>query len=478
MIYSANSQMVTYLTKPAVQARLAERAYLIQLLMVHQQTPIGPYNGKPDAHKLTLTPPEGQPLQKRKVGDIVTLSTTQNKLVYGVVTEVAPDQTSVTVFPMSEPRSQVAPGVVDRPFIYIQDGLTLNPGMIANHPKSPTAKPIVTSVGLYVLNYNLLVVPFGVQYPYRNDTPWNLKAFESTLAKDLLAQKTPVSMYHRYMDQLYWLGHFGELCVPTYTEKSLQTDPKIAQRRKELLKQHEGHLDDPEVMSQIETELIDMDKAWLKSDDSMGFYTPIGKKAFNIHRKKLYLTVGGVNAFKKGTGEYDFIKAPLSEGWDASSIQVIANETRQGSYMRGVETQNGGALTKEVTRVFQDVQIVEDDCKTKRGLVVDFSKYPVDSFLGQWAMIPTGLVAITQATVAKFDKRKVMVRSPLYCKTRKGYCKTCMGTALATLGDTSLGPRAVNATGIIMYIAMQMTHGSKLELIEVDPFAHFVEIPA
>ena len=61
----------------------------------------------------------------------------------------------------------------------------------------------------------------------------------------------------------YWFGEDGSLTKQAWSERSLITDPAIAKRKAELLKQYQDHLKDPLILAKIEKELIDMDKAWL-----------------------------------------------------------------------------------------------------------------------------------------------------------------------------------------------------------------------
>ena len=75
------------------------------------------------------------------------------------------------------------------------------------------------------------------------------------------------------------------------------TDPAIKKRKAELIKQYEGQLNDPVIIAKIEDELIAMDKAYMKGDNSLRFYeAQFDSKTFDIWRKKLYITVGGNGA--------------------------------------------------------------------------------------------------------------------------------------------------------------------------------------
>ena len=116
--------------------------------------------------------------------------------------------------------------------------------------------------------------------------------------------------------------------------KSLGTDPNIAKLKHTLFEKYKGRLTDPLVIAEIENTLIAADKKHLDGDSSMRFYGALGGKAFDVARKKMYLTVGGIETFSKSSGKYTFLPNSLSEGWEKEYIPTIANEIRKGSYSR------------------------------------------------------------------------------------------------------------------------------------------------
>ena len=237
--------------------------------------------------------------------------------------------------------------------------------------------------------------------------------------------------------------------------------------KKELLTKYKGQMNDPRVIAEIEDILIKADKDYLKNDNSMRFYGPLGGKPFNIARKKLYLTVGGIEAFSKDTGQYTFIEQSLDDGWTNDSIPAISNEIRKGSYNRGHETQLGGALTKYVMRVFQDLSIVDDDCGSHNGLEVDFSKYPIENFKGRYINDKGKWVAITNDNINKYANGKYVMRSPMYCKSTKGLCKKCAGDVYSSLSTKHVAMYIVDISSTFTTMALKLMHCSKLSLIDI-----------
>ena len=336
-------------------------------------------------------------------------------------------------------------------------------------------QPITTTVGRYLLNQLLLVEPFGATFPYQNDVFTKaISDIESKIAAGMMDGTISVSNYKKYVNNLFYIGHFTELCVPTYSRKSLSTHPEVREVKKRLLEEHKDELNDPKVISEIENTLIEMDKEYLKGDSSMRFYQPLGDKPFNISRKKMYLTVGGVEEFTKGAGTYEFIKNSLAEGMTAEAIPPMANETRKGSFNRGDQTKLGGALTKMVIRVLQDLIAVDTDCHTTQGIRVDTAKFPISRYIWSYIWDRDKWTLLTKENVSQFSKGIQIVRSPLYCKCKTGLCKMCLGEMYAKLDKKHLALEAVDVTSTFTTDALKSMHGTKISMFEVTNLQDYI----
>ena len=328
-----------------------------------------------------------------------------------------------------------------------------------------------TTVGRFLLNYCILSRAFNGKIPYVN-SKWDLGVIEKQISAKMLSEEITVQEFKTFEDHLFFYGHFTELCVPSFSRKSLGTDPNVGKVKAELLEKYKGRLNDPLVIKEIEDTLINMDKAYLKDDSSLRFYGPLGGKSFGLHRKKMYLTVGGIESFSKGTGTYTFIGNSLSQGWDKTAFPAICNEIRKGSYDRGHETQLGGAQTKFIVRVFQDTIINQDDCGTTRGIEVDFKKIKVDDFIGHY-VLPDN-VPITNDNKQLYDGKKVKVRSALTCENKTGFCFHCVGDVFRKLDARMTNMLAVDVSSTFTTMALKNMHGTKLELMEIENLDDFV----
>ena len=339
-------------------------------------------------------------------------------------------------------------------------------GCIDNYTSN---EKIVTDVGKFLLNQLVLVFPFGDLIPYRNGTfkPGDL---DDIVAHYILEKKITRDMYNKYMNFGYWYGMDGSIATPTWSERSLVTDPKIKERKKELLEKYKDHLDDPMTLSKIENELGQMDKDWLKGDVSEPFFAATSKKT-SEQRKKLYLTFGVLASFDKNTGSYEFVEESLEDGWTIKNLDVASNEVRRGSYGRGIETAKGGEQTKFVLRIFQELAVDEEDCKAKTGIQVLITKYNKTYYVNRWLI---NNILFTNELADQSIGKVMTFRGPQYCKTKPGFCFKCVGELFRKLDMKAIGMNEVIVTSGMTSAAMSAMHAGQIETVEITDFHRFL----
>ena len=352
----------------------------------------------------------------------------------------------------------------DKPYS-VNTPITIEKGSIENY----SGPKVETTIGRYLINYIVLVQSFGDKIPYVNEE-YNIGKVEKEIANKMISQEITMAEYKKYIDNGLFLGHFAELCVPTISRKSITTDPKIKVRRKELLEKYKDQLHDPLIVEKIENELIALDAEYLKGDSSEGFLDGVGAKSRNIHRKKLFLSLGSIEEFTDGSSHGKFVEKSLSEGWDIKDFATIANDIRKGSYSRGTETAKGGALTKSVLRVFQDSTITEDNCNAKKGISIKLTKDEINKYIGRFLINTTGktFTYLTEENKSEYLNKDVTLRSPLFCKTTNGLCYTCMGKQFGDLYIKNLSALAVDVSSTFMSLSMSAMHGSSLKSKKIE----------
>lgn len=348
--------------------------------------------------------------------------------------------------------------------------IELQPGDLANYKGDDALQ---TTIGRLLLNYVFLVDPFGDLIPYINKD-WKISELEGTLIFDnLRAGKITVEQLKHYSRNAHWLGHLTELSVPSFTKKSLIVDPAIIARRDELLHQHRAALEagDAVVMNQIETELIAMDRAYMKGDVSTLFYD-MDSKSYEVHRKMMMISGGMIPEF--GGKGYNFINSSLEEGWKVKNFDVICNEVRRGSFATAKQTADGGTETKFVIRVFQNTRITEDDCHSQNYLPIYLSKDVAKKYLYRNVFVDGKLLTLDDHNLSDYTGRVVLLRSPMYCHTKAGYCFTCAGELFRTIDQELLTMVGIALTSTFTRSALKSKHFVIARGIEIKSLNKFV----
>lgn len=339
-------------------------------------------------------------------------------------------------------------------------------------------RDITSTYGNVLVNYIALVWPFGNKIPYQEGRIGAgkleslIEPLLTSVPKDPATPRDPkliyVDEYLKFTEAMFALSGYTQLCVPSATERTMTTDPRIPELRAKLLKQYEGRLHDPAIIAKINDELVAMDKEWLKGDPGEGFY--LKEKSYRVVRLKAHLMHGAESGFSDNTTRVNLIENSLSEGWDIENLPAMANSLREGSYNRGALTALGGEAVKFFYRVMQNSAIVEQDCGAKIGMEWLFKDQNYQKFVGYWMIKPNGdsVLLETPEDAQKLVGKKVVVRSPMYCKTAyTGFCERCMGVKNSQ-NPTGLGAAASDVGSTFMGLFMKAMHGKILSTAHFD----------
>lgn len=362
------------------------------------------------------------------------------------------------------------------PVLSPYDKLHLNSKDVPNYSKSKTDEQ--TTIGRYFLNYLNFIHPFGskIEYVNKEISPKMVDALVAQLYvehPELVDSEDQVSAHDTFMGNFYFPGGFGDIFVPVFSKKSLQTSPEVKSRLKELLEEHKDELHDPVIASAIEDELIGMDREYIKDDPSYGFYGSDNKK-FNVHRKKQYIVGGIVESFGESVKEFDFVKTPLDEGWKVEEFQLLVNDIRSGSYKRGIETALGGEQTKYLIRIFQNTKITEDDCKTTSGLKFTLTEHLALKFLDRYIIENGKLVLLAPHNIRSYIGKQINLRSIMYCKTNPGICSKCAGRIFEQLGSEAVGVFIVDIGTSFLISSMKSMHGTKTSSFTINDLSEYM----
>ena len=322
------------------------------------------------------------------------------------------------------------------------------------------------------MNYVLLVDPYKDAITYVNKE-WNASAVESQMSELAFKNVITVDQIKQYSRNLYFLCHFNEVTTPSFTQRALTIPKELIARRDELLKKYAKEIEagDPVVISKIESELIAADKSQLKGDPSTGFYDT-SKKSYETHRKQMMIMFGMIPKF--GEPGYTFIPKSLEEGWDVKNFQAIANEIRRGSYNRAKETAKGGEESKFLSRIFQNTDIVEEDCGTTRYWPVEITDDNKLTYINRNIFHRGKLLTLTKENVSSFVGTTVQMRSPSYCITKNyNYCYTCMGEYFRYLHQKNLALQVMSIGSTMLGLSMKSMHQSNIETAKIKNLSKY-----
>lgn len=170
----------------------------------------------------------------------------------------------------------------------------------------------------------------------------------------------------------------------------------------------------------------------------------------------------------KPSGE--IIETPIisnfKEGLNILEYFISANGARKGLADTALKTANSGYLTRRLVDVAQDCIVIEEDCGTTEGLIlesiVDDGRVisplseqalgrvvleDVKSGNGKTVIVKAGEM-VDEAKAEEIEKagvKSIRTRSVLTCKTKDGACVKCYGRDLSTGNIVSIG----EAIGVI-----------------------------
>ncbi|MBU2539615.1 DNA-directed RNA polymerase subunit beta' [Patescibacteria group bacterium] len=163
------------------------------------------------------------------------------------------------------------------------------------------------------------------------------------------------------------------------------------------------------------------------------------------------------------------VKSSFTEGFNVLEYFISTHGARKGTADTALRTSSAGYLTRRLVDVAHDMIITEEDCKDKKGTVIlrkdadDIEQKFTFKIVGRVVVedIKKGNTIIVKkgeiidwkkADIIDKEKiEKVAVRTPLTCKTLRGFCRHCYGwdlgrNKLVNLGE-AVGVVAAQAIG-------------------------------
>jgi len=124
---------------------------------------------------------------------------------------------------------------------------------------------------------------------------------------------------------------------------------------------------------------------------------------------------------------------------------------------------------KWLLRASSNITVVGDDCGSTLGVETVVNQADLKSYVGFTFLTTDGKVKIEKTEdCGPYLGKKIMVRSPMYCKLDKtDYCITCTGDKLSS-NPTGLSLAVSEYGSAFLGIFMKAAHAKSLSLAKMD----------
>lgn len=138
------------------------------------------------------------------------------------------------------------------------------------------------------------------------------------------------------------------------------------------------------------------------------------------------------------------VRSSYKEGLDVLEYFISTHGARKGTTDTALRTSTAGYLTRRLIDVSHEVIIMEEDCGDGQGFIVsredaqDIGQSFIFKIVGRVALedIKDKTTIVKKGEIIDWEKanqidaaeiKKVWIRSPLSCKSKKGVCRQCYG---------------------------------------------------
>jgi DNA-directed RNA polymerase subunit beta' len=313
------------------------------------------------------------------------------------------------------------------------------------------SQKIITSVGRIIFNQ---ILPENIGFVNENvDSNLLKNIFDRLLSEN--SRETVVEMIDKVKDLGFWAGTLSGLSVGV-NDNLLYSDKKkvIAQAEKRVLEVNQSFeqglitKQERERLTQqiwIETTEELADKTWELFGEDSPVRLIIDAKVSRASRDqvKQLSAMRGLLVDPMGNIVPMPTKSNFREGLSVFEYITSARGSRKGLTDTALKTADAGYLTRRLVDAAHDMLVREDDCGTKKGVVVRRQGARGDKFgnrilgrvlaedvkRGRKVLLKRDDV-INEENLALIEKEKinqVTIRSPLTCRTPYGVCAKCYG---------------------------------------------------
>ena len=354
-----------------------------------------------------------------------------------------------------------------------KDPVIVTPDILPN-----VKQPTETTVGRLIMNYILLVLPFGNKVEYINKK-FGIEDVEDIIVKIGLVRdddpeadkKIKISEYVKFVDHVTYIKNFNRIYSLSATEYTITPPPDIDKKKEEILKKYLDKygpkaLEDKSIVTEIENEISKLESEYIKNDKAYGKL--VSGKVLGA-RKKMFVSYGLGMEFKPSP-KAKYVPNSLYEGYskDPRKLSIMFNDSRLGSLSRGAETQKGGVAAKISLRATSDIEIKDVDCGTKVYIPTPVTKENKNDMIGRYYFNNQGKTElITHDNIDSLVGKTINLRTPMTCKLEHHFCKYCLKEIFKDY-KTGLPLMVTDVSGAILNESMKKMHNTTLETFDLE----------
>lgn len=332
---------------------------------------------------------------------------------------------------------------------------------------------IETTIGRYIINMFCYPEAFLKKYGYVNKTldKKTIEDIDKKIADMLLYDEITTKEYCEHLDNTEWISmNTAYFICPTMDFDIYKPIPEVIKKRDELFLKYNDAIErgDTNASDEIEKELIDLSKKILKERGNEGYdFFESGNFNFSNNYKKSAIFGSAVR--DPYTQKISILKSNYMDGIDKKESIALAGLTVLGGYSRGVQTQKGGYETKKINNATQTIVLDSEgsDCGTPYFLKITIPPELKDMFIDRYISEGGELKLLTKENINNYVGKKVMLRSPMYCKSEK-ICSKCAGELFYRIGIKNAGLLTSTFSGSLMNLNMKAFHDASIKYKDID----------
>ena len=334
--------------------------------------------------------------------------------------------------------------------------------------KKTNSSQFTTTIGLYIFNLLLSGNDFIkiTGYVNRNLNKGGLSKIEKLLTYSLIEDRITVDQIKKWQMVLQWLMPLQDIISYNHTEKILSVPKAIAKKKADLIKANQEAINngDPKVIEDIEKELLDYAKEYLKDDPGLDSLNSGAGAKFNNQFKNMYVIKGAIaNPDPNAKQKYDIVTSSYLSGVNQSEYSLLAASAANGAYARGKKTETGGYWEKLFVSSLQHIRLDPEgsDCGTNRYIEVELTERSLNDYIYSYIIKNDGgLELLNSQNYKKYLGKKIKLRYSSLCESKTGICNKCAGDLLYIGGSRNIGTITGQPADRIKNIAMKSFHDS------------------